>query len=151
MHLGSAVTLAHELDLHSVSHDVHNISHSEVHNPEAQARLLRRCERLKRLLFISINQLASRIGNTISKQPFQFAMRDTIHGPAISTEAGWHDFVTCWIDLTRLMRSSTELLFPAKIGKDVWFRNGHYVELLKHFRPLLQQWWDKYHPISGKT
>jgi hypothetical protein len=30
----------------------------------------------------------------------------------------------------------------------VWFRNGHYVELLKHFRPLLQQWWDKYHPIS---
>ena len=150
MILGSAIALSHELDLFSQSNN--NYAGFPATQPTVQSpdRLLNRRNRLGRLLFIYINQLASRIGFSIPKTPFHTAMNSAIAGPASTTEPEWHELITSWVDLTRLVRSSSEILFPSKAATQDCLQSGRYIELLEHFKPLLQQWWNKYRKISGK-
>jgi hypothetical protein len=81
--------------------------------------------------------------------PFHSAMHDAIHGPAQSAEPEWDDFMSYWIDLTRLLRSASEILFSSKQNSDMRFRNAQYVELRDHFLLLLRQWFEKQPDITG--
>jgi hypothetical protein len=150
MMLGSAVALSHEHDL------PHNVSGSkQTHESEnqeevTQTSLQLRTHRSIRLLFIYINQLASRVGCSISKIPFHSELRDVIYCTVESVEAGWHDIATAWIDLTRLGRSASDMLFPTGAAKNDLLHKGRYLELLSHFQNLLQQWKNKYSAISGR-
>jgi hypothetical protein len=150
MLLGSAIALGHGIDLINPISKADDSATRETHEA-AGKNYVRRRDRLRRLLFIYITQLACRVGCSISKQPFHSAMDTVIHGPDVSSEPEWHDFVTCWIDLTRLARSSSEILFPVNPADDFLFNNCRYVELRDHFCSLLLQWLDKYKAISSKV
>ena len=151
MLLGSGVALAHELDLFNESGGHDDTPSTRTVNQEAPLRVSQRCDRLKRLMFIYINQLASRIGCTVSKLPFHSMMNSAITGPATSREPQWHDLTTCWVDLTRLVRSFSEISFPSQIATDITLRNGRYIGILEHFQHLLRQWWNRYLSIAGKA
>jgi hypothetical protein len=150
MILGSAIALSHELDLFSQSNN--NYAGFPSTHPTVQStdQLQKRRDRLGRLLFIYLNQLASRIGFSVPKTPFHTTINSAIAGPASTTEPEWHELITSWVDLTRLIRSSSEILFPSKAATQECLQSGRYIELLEHFWPLLQQWWNQYRKISGK-
>jgi hypothetical protein len=151
MLLGSALTFAHGLDLYDDSKDTSTSAATENSNPHYSAfTQLRRC-RLKRLLFVYISQLASRIGCPIPKSPFHTSMSPMAPGPDLAQDRQWHDHMTSWIDLTRLVRTSSEFLFPSKSVTRELLQSGRYTEFLEHFRPLLEQWLDKYSRISSMS
>jgi hypothetical protein len=109
-----------------------------------------RTHRSIRLLFIYINQLASRVGCSISKIPFHAELREVIHCNVESVEAEWHDTATAWIDLTRLTRSASDMLFPAGAAGNDLLQKGRYLELLQYFNNLLQQWKNRFSTVSGR-
>jgi hypothetical protein len=49
-----------------------------------------------------------------------------------------------WIELTKLAKSVTDMFFPSASFARQQLHSGRYVGLLEHFRPLLNQWKDKY-------
>ncbi|KAJ6164980.1 hypothetical protein N7470_003652 [Penicillium chermesinum] len=49
-----------------------------------------------------------------------------------------------WIELTKLAQSVTDMFFPSAKFARQQLHSGRYVGLLDHFRPLLNQWKDRY-------
>lgn len=56
----------------------------------------------------------------------------------------WLTFMDSWIELTKLAKSVTDMFFPSAAFARQQLHSGRYVGLLEHFRPLLNQWKDKY-------
>jgi hypothetical protein len=151
MLLGSALTLGHGVDLYDNSTDPFANAATEQSISDYSAFMLLRRSRLKRLLFVYISQLASRIGCSIPKSPFHTTISPTAPGPDESQDRPWYDHMISWIDLTRLVRTSSEFLFPSKSVTQELLQSGRYTEVLEHFRPLLEQWLDKYSQISSMS
>ena len=145
MLLGSALALAHERNLFTENDHV-----SSIDTPSYSNLLLKeRCERLKRVLFIYINQLTSLIGCSTPKTPFHTAMQSAINGSHWTVDTHWNDFLNSWVSLIRLVRSSSDILFPSKAATQDLLRSGRYTDLLEHFQPLLQGWLDVYNKLQG--
>ena len=158
MLLGNALTLGHELDLFEPEDAA---ADTEAPNgpclPVSAAIsssnfLVLRRNRLKRLLFIYISQLASRLGCAFPKTPFHQVITACMCRPANAMlDDKWHDHIDLWIDLSRLVRSSSEFLFPSKSVTKELVRSGRYSEYLNHFRPLLRKWREQYSETSSMT
>ena len=145
MLLGSALALAHERNLFTEKDHV-----SATDTPSYSIfRLKERCERLKRVLFIYINQLTSLIGCATPKTPFHTTMQSAINGSRWTGDAHWNHFMNTWVSLIRLVRSSSDILFPSKAATQEVLRSGRYSDLLEHFQPLLQQWLSEYERMQG--
>jgi hypothetical protein len=152
MLLGNALTLSHELDIieskeePAVQPAVQ--SSSSPQNMSYSDYLVIRRNRLSRILYIYISQLASRLGCSYPKTPFHQVVASSISHPQNSPlDEQWHNHVSSWIELSRLIRSSSEFLFPSKSVTKELLRSGRYGAFLDHFRPLLDQWWKQHSEI----
>ncbi|CAG8238950.1 unnamed protein product [Penicillium salamii] len=141
MLLGCALSLAHELGIFETEE-----SSSPAEEPEWRDQMTLRWQRVQRLLYVYINQLAWRIG---CMSPIPQSLNHAILGgrkpqglsPPGST---WLTFMDSWIELTKLAKSVTDMFFPSAAFARQQLHSGRYVGLLDHFRPLLDQWKDKY-------
>ena len=141
MLLGCALSLAHELGIFETED-----SESTGEEQEWREQITLRRQRVQRLLYVYINQLAWRIG---CMSPIPQSLNHAVLGgrkprglsPPGST---WLTFMDSWIELTKLAQSVTDMFFPSAKFARQQLHSGRYVGLLEHFRPLLNQWKDKY-------
>ncbi|PWY78263.1 C6 transcription factor [Aspergillus heteromorphus CBS 117.55] len=141
MLLGSALSLAHELGIFEL--DDKKCDYSSVYEgfiSDDQIRLRR--QRVQRLLYVYINQLAWRIG-CVSLMPQ--SLNHAIAGRQTSRASNepvdeWLAFMDSWMDLTKLAKSVTDMFFPSVSFARQQLHSGRYIDLLDHFRPLLVKW-----------
>ncbi|KAJ5280671.1 hypothetical protein N7478_006043 [Penicillium angulare] len=141
MLLGCALSLSHELGIFETEE-------SDCTDDDAQWReqIALRRQRVQRLLYVYINQLAWRIG---CMSPIPQSLNHAVLGgrkPRGLSQPGstWLIFMDSWIELTKLAQSVTDMFFPSAKFARQQLHSGRYVGLLDHFRPLLNQWKDKY-------
>lgn len=152
MLLGSALSLAHELGIFEVDDKkVEQPADYEGFISEEQMRLRR--ERVQRLLYVYINQLAWRIG-CVSLMPQ--SLIHSILGRTTSTNNNgggdeWMAFMDSWMDLTKLAKSVTDMFFPTVSFARQHLHSGRYIDLLDHFRPLLVKWKEKHLQPQGES
>jgi hypothetical protein len=139
MLLGSAFSLAHELGIFEPE-DRDSVP-SKHPNPALVTHNRIRKQRVQQLLYVYINQLASRIGcMSLMPQNLNRAI-SKVHGPNLAeTKTEWTTFMDSWMDLTKLTRSVNDMLFPSASFAKQQLHSGRYIGLLDHFRPLLSQW-----------
>lgn len=149
MLLGSALTLSHELGVSEqrlLDRDIPSQPYgTDEERRHAEFLELRR-SRPRRLLYIYINQLASRLGwssmipriiSDSAEQPF-----------GSETEKQWHSVMSRWISLTRLTKTASDMLF-SPVTTDQLLRSGKYVTSLEHFGQLLQDWHTDFLTVKG--
>ncbi|THC92181.1 hypothetical protein EYZ11_008340 [Aspergillus tanneri] len=143
MLLGSALSLAHELGIFEVDDKKWSyLSGYEGAISTEQIKLRR--QRVQRLLYVYINQLAWRIGCvSLMPQSLNHAMlgRQT-HRDWSQSGDHWLVFMDSWMDLTKLAKSVTDMFFPTVSFARQQLHTGRYIDLLDHFRPLLVKWKD---------
>ncbi|KAL4804496.1 hypothetical protein BDV18DRAFT_162260 [Aspergillus unguis] len=141
MLLGAALSLSHELGIYETDDEKRDWSSAyEGVIPSDQTKLRR--QRVQRLLYVYINQLAWRIG-CVSLMPQ--SLNHAIFNRQTSRELKhyndqWLAFMDSWMDLTKLAKSVTDMLFPSADFARQQLRSGRYIDLLDHFRPLLLKW-----------
>ncbi|KAH6703103.1 C6 transcription factor [Leptodontidium sp. MPI-SDFR-AT-0119] len=149
MLLGSALTLAHELGVSDQRLQKRDIS-AESFTSDKQKRdaefVELRQNRPRRLLYIYINQLASRLGWT-SMIPRIMSDSAQQHFGS-EAEKQWHNVMSRWISLTRLMKTASDMLFSPITTKQL-LRSGNYVTSLEHFGHLLQDWLKEYTSLTA--
>ncbi|KAJ5925453.1 hypothetical protein N7454_008092 [Penicillium verhagenii] len=141
MLLGSGLSLAHELGIFETEDD-----DSTDEDPQWREQMALRRQRVQRLLYVYINQLAWRIG---CMSPIPQSLNHAVLGgrkPRGLSQPGstWLIFMDSWIELTKLAQSVTDMFFPSAKFARQQLHSGRYIGLLDHFRPLLNQWKDKY-------
>ncbi|KAJ5761224.1 hypothetical protein N7520_008380 [Penicillium odoratum] len=141
MLLGCALSLAHELGIFETEDD-----DSVEDDPEWKAQIALRRQRVQRLLYVYINQLAWRIG---CMSPIPQSLNHAVLGgrkPRGLSQPGstWLVFMDSWIELTKLAQSVTDMFFPSAKFARQQLHSGRYIGLLDHFRPLLNQWKENY-------
>ncbi|PWY91903.1 C6 transcription factor [Aspergillus sclerotioniger CBS 115572] len=141
MLLGSALSLAHELGIFEL--DDKNCDHSSVYEgliSDDQIKLRR--QRVQRLLYVYINQLAWRIGCvSLMPQSLNHAIAGRQTSRALSQPGDeWLAFMDSWMDLTKLAKSVTDTFFPTVSFARQQLHSGRYIDLLDHFRTLLIRW-----------
>lgn len=141
MLLGCALSLALELGIFETEEE----DSSDEEQAWREQMTLRR-QRVQRLLYVYINQLAWRIG---CMSPIPQSLNHAVLGgrkPRGLSQPGstWLVFMDSWIELTKLAQSVTDMFFPSAKFARQQLHSGRYVGLLDHFRPLLNQWKDKY-------
>lgn len=160
MLLGNALALAYELGVFDEIDEV--VAAPPTDAPAAEAAFRLRFSRIQKLLLVYVLQLASRLGWTsMIPRHITHAVRHKLNSQAPSpaslssgpppasahpntrweSEDELQDVIFhSWVDLTMLMKSSAELLFPSRSVTKSIMRSGKYVALLEHFRPLLREW-----------
>ncbi|KAL4769544.1 hypothetical protein BDW60DRAFT_224782 [Aspergillus nidulans var. acristatus] len=141
MLLGAALSLAHELGIYEVNEDKRSWSLAyEGYIPSDQIKLRR--QRVQRLLYVYVNQLAWRIGCvSLMPQSLNHAIlnRQTSRNLKHYNDQ-WLAFMDSWMDLTKLAKSVTDVFFPSAEFARQQLRSGRYIDMLDHFRPLLLKW-----------
>src|ERR1700743_1131072 len=141
MLLGSALTLSHEIGLFN------NVPIDSTRNQLSATN--ETCQRLKRLFFVFINNLTSRLGCQVPKTPFFHSSVLAVLDESKWTDcAEWTEWIDAWIDLTRIVRSSSEILFPDEQTTKQLLQDGRYCEMLGHFGHILDRWLEKHPRIS---
>ena len=150
MLLGSALTLAHELGVSEQRLLNRDVS-SQPYNTDDERRyaefLELRRSRPRRLLYIYINQLASRLGwSSMIPRIISDSAEQTFGS---ETEKQWYNVMSKWISLTRLMKTANDMLFSSVTAKEL-IRSGNYVTSLEHFGQLLQDWDAEHLSVKGR-
>ncbi|KAK2767068.1 hypothetical protein FQN54_006387 [Arachnomyces sp. PD_36] len=142
MLLGSGLSLSHELGVFEADGDDYPGKASGDGEASNNVHISR--QRIRRLLYVFINQHASRLG-CMSLMP-QTLNRSIVAGlpTGEAAEDEWQSFTNSWVELTRLTTSVSDMLFPSTSFTRRQLHNGRYISLLDHFRPLLTQWKEKY-------
>lgn len=143
MLLGCALSLAHELGIFEGEAD----RSAQSMNGNGRPTLFERngsyrLKRVQRLLYIYINQHASRIGcRSLMPQSLNHTVISRFWTRTPEEPADeWSTFMRSWMDLTKLVESIRDMFFPsASLAKDQ-LQSGRYIGLLDHFRQLLQRW-----------
>jgi hypothetical protein len=108
--------------------------------------------RIKRLLYLYSEQLSSRLGlRSMIPQALGhgvFTNRNNKNGNT-EDENDWHVCVTGWMELSRLVKSASDMLFPSAAFTTEILQSGRYVSLIGHFQPLLTAWHDKFGLTCG--
>ncbi|KAF3919303.1 hypothetical protein ABW21_db0200990 [Orbilia brochopaga] len=167
MLLGNSLALAYELGVFDENDDdssVRPIGGVESSHPAASKLVARpSTATVQRILVISVMHLASRLGWTSmiprhisvtvlfrGKQRSPFLQQQLQKGsqdpvdvdePPSLTATPVQDLVLqSWVELTSLMKSASELLFPSRKATKAVLQTGRYSQLLEHFQPLLSSW-----------
>ncbi|KAL6232242.1 hypothetical protein BDW75DRAFT_24616 [Aspergillus navahoensis] len=141
MLLGAALSLSHELGIYEVNEDKRSWSSAyEGCIPSDQIKLRR--QRVQRLLYVYINQLAWRIGcASLMPQSLNHAILNRQASRNLKHyNDQWLAFMDSWMDLTKLAKSVTDMFFPSADFARQQLRSGRYIDMLDHFRPLLLKW-----------
>ncbi|KAJ4391363.1 zinc finger transcriptional activator [Gnomoniopsis smithogilvyi] len=143
MLLNAAMGLAYEL---GVFDNIDELLDSEaISRPEYLEETYRlRADRIKRLILIYLSQLAGRLGWTNMvpenlrktttmqrRRPTSSAVEGTTPDDAI---------IHCWAGISNAMHIGNERLFGSRKHTTEIITTGRYVELLKEFQPMLQEW-----------
>lgn len=151
MLVGCALSLAHELSiLDDTERDLEQPQRAA--QPHQETRIEQRL-RLRRLLYLYMEQLSSRLGyRSMIPQSLSFAALKgrPSSDHAMSPGNQWQFALTGWIELTRLVKSVSDMLYPSPSFTAEILRNGRYVSLIGHFEPLLSAWKEKYFNSNGK-
>lgn len=131
MLVGLANTLAHELGVWDNANAEDSSEDSEL------ARISK--VKIRRLLYVYINQLASRIGCT-SLIPQTNPQSITYAPSEPGAEKDRQALISHWIDITKLLKTATEMFFPSKAFTRELLASGRYVMFIEHFQPLIQRW-----------
>jgi Fungal Zn(2)-Cys(6) binuclear cluster domain len=134
MLLGTAFTLAHELGVFDDEEKENNGSQTGP-KPDVNTFRMRKL-RMRKLLYVYINQLASRLG---CSSMFPQNLTQATMAPAADPDV-WQSHMSSWIELTKLSKSASELFFPSASVTRRLLGSGRYTTLLDHFVPLLEQW-----------
>lgn len=137
MMLGIALSLAHELGVYDES----QVDPSNSDNSVAK-------QRLRRLLYLNVNQLALTLGCTSFLPP---GLSNSSLSSSITTTVDafgeGEKLISLWIDLTSLLKMAKGLSFSNRSS----LRAGAYDGLLDHLQPLLSQWFHQFQsfkPVS---
>ncbi|KAF7506937.1 hypothetical protein GJ744_011068 [Endocarpon pusillum] len=148
MLLGTALTLAHELGVFDDDEKAISTAspmESKMDPGNVQMRKLR----MRKLLYVYINQLASRLG-CLSMFPQNLTQAAMATASPLTDK--WQSHMSSWIELTKLVKSASELFFPSPLVTRQLLSSGRYSSLLDHFIPLLEQWRRKHldsHDFQG--
>ncbi|RVD88260.1 uncharacterized protein DFL_002450 [Arthrobotrys flagrans] len=167
MLLGNSLALAYELGVFDENDEDNTnrpIGGVENNHPSASKLVAKpSTATVQRILVISVMHLASRLGWTSmiprhisvtvlfrGKQRSPFLQQQLQNGapepvdadePPSLTATPVQDLVLqSWVELTSLMKSASELLFPSRKATKMVLRTGRYTQLLEHFQPLLRAW-----------
>ena len=139
MMLGIASSLAHELGVY----DEYEIGQSQSDSDELAAK-----QRLRRLLYLNMNQLALTLGCTSFLPP---GVSNVATSPSAASvdDAFWEGekLIHLWIDLTSLLKMVKGFSFSGRSS----LKTGAYDGMLDHFQPLLNQWYGRFQsfvPVS---
>lgn len=136
MLLGTALTLAHELGVFDEDdEEVHHRRSPKGSQQETNSFETRK-HRLRKLLYVYINQLALRLGCTTTFPKDS----NLVKMVASATSDEWQAHMSSWIELTKLVKSASEFFFPSPSVTRQLLNTGRYRTLLDHFVPLLEQW-----------
>lgn len=144
MLLGCGLSLAHELGIFEQEESTKRPSlHEEVLEAKRKAA---RNSRARKLLYVFVEQLASRIGCTsmIPQSLSHTVLGRSFAGEVFPGANHSEAFVSSWIELTKLVKSASDMLFPSTSFTKQLLRSGRYIGLLEHFQPLLSQWRGRY-------
>lgn len=143
MLVGAANSLAHELGIFG---DWDSLASNE--SSTKTAGEMRRL-RARMLLYVYINQLAARLGCTTLVP--ENAVMDKSMLPAMTVpDQQWYSFMTCWMEITALMETATDMFFPSAVFTRQLLLSGRYKGLVNHFQPLLSQWNEKSNKLEGE-
>ena len=151
MLVGCAVSLAHELGVFD-GHDSEH-SHTQPEHVPGERRRNEQRVRLRRLLYVYIEQLSLRLGcRSITPQSLNHAITDRRASATTSTDHSvyWQTFIDAWIELTKLVKSASDTLFPSPSLTASLLNSGRYVNMIEHFQPLLSAWRDRNLSVSSK-
>lgn len=162
MLLNAAMGLAYEL---GVFDNIDELLDSEaISRPEYEEESYRlRADRIKRLILIYLSQLAGRLGWTnmvpetlrktttmARRRPISSAVEGTTPGTSISSLSAPFNYIPnlelddaiihCWAGISNAMHTGNERLFGSRKHTTEIITTGKYVELLKEFQPMLQDW-----------
>lgn len=147
MLVGLGVTLAHELGVFD-SAESNSYDSRGVNSNEAQSRI-------RRLLFVYAAQLSMRLGcsNVFPNGTHQDITFVPEQHPSIERQViqDRELLVMKWIQITKLMATAYETLFANKTVTKQMIRGPRYINLLEHFRPLLNRWYDDFLKMSCPT
>lgn len=154
MLLGNALSLAHELGIFD-DEKVSSIRTNEGTQPtniNSTERTAYRCGRVRKLLYVYTEQLTSRLGCTAM---FPQNVNLFISGQASKwdkTKDGerWQSIMSAWIELTKLVKSVSDMLFPSPTFTTQILSSGRYIGLLEHFQPLLKSWHSRHLESNSK-
>lgn len=130
MLLGCAQSLAHELGLYDFSNSGYQPT-SQLQPPIQRSRRLR----VAKLLFIFTEQLSSRLGCT-SLVPSTLGRALREH-PSDTPDSA---FMSAWVELTNLLRTIRDVLFPSTSGVQELLLSIRYINIIKHFQEQLATW-----------
>ena len=151
MLMGCALSLAHELGLFE-ENGTEKTQETDIQIPIDYLALRR--IRARKLLYVFIEQLSSRLGCTsMIPQSLNHVLMAKIPSTSFTRAAEqWQSFMSAWIELTKLIKSVSDMLFPSASFTRQILRSGRYIGLLEHFQPLLNQWRARHlDPCSGYT
>lgn len=163
MLLNAAMGLSYEL---GVFDNIDELLDSEaISRPEYLEETYRlRADRIKRLILIYLSQLAGRLGWTNMvpeslrktttmqrRRPTSSAIEGTTPGTTVSSVSAPFNYIPnlelddaiihCWAGISNAMHIGNERLFGSRKHTTEIITTGRYVELLKEFQPMLQDWW----------
>jgi hypothetical protein len=97
--------------------------------------------RVRMLLYVYVNQLATRIGCTtlLSENITQSVLDKSSLPQMTESEKRWHAFMTSWVGMTKLMETISDMFFPSAAITRQLLLSGRYKSLLRHFQPILEQ------------
>ncbi|GME39304.1 hypothetical protein GTA08_BOTSDO00187 [Neofusicoccum parvum] len=144
MLLGCGLSLAHELGI--FEQDEGNKKGAPCEDRLEARRKAARNSRARKLLYVFVEQLASRIGCTsmIPQSLSHTVLGRSFAGEVFPGANHSEAFVSAWIELTKLVKSASDMLFPSASFTRQLLRTGRYIGLLEHFQPLLSQWRGRY-------
>ncbi|EKG11279.1 hypothetical protein MPH_11624 [Macrophomina phaseolina MS6] len=144
MLLGCGLSLAHELGV--FDHDESSKKDVPYEDRLEAKRKAARNSRARKLLYVFVEQLASRIGCTsmIPQSLSHTVLGRSFAGEVFPGANHSEAFVSAWIELTKLVKSASDMLFPSASFTRQLLRSGRYIGLLEHFQPLLAQWRGRY-------
>lgn len=132
MLLGCAQTLAHELGVCDASGSNNDINSNNITDSASQSD---RHLRISKMLFIFVEQLSFRLGcpSTVPSSLTRCATEPC-------TDSRQSAFLIGWVELTNLLRTVSDVLFPSGMTIRQLLASSRYVNVIKHFQQQLLSW-----------
>ncbi|RYP41642.1 hypothetical protein DL767_000847 [Monosporascus sp. MG133] len=142
MVLGCAMSLAIEIGIFDQAGDV-----GDAIVGDYDQRVRSRRISLAKLLYFYQEQLSSRLGRNPLMSPNVSHIITLTKTPNIVLKKSgedWNAFVTAWTELTKLVRSISDMLFSSPAVTRHLLQSGRYITMIEHFRPLLSSWEERH-------
>jgi hypothetical protein len=110
--------------------------------------------RVKRLLYLYAEQLSSRLGlRSMIPQALSHGIFSSRGNAMVdpNDDPSWHACVSGWMELSKLVKSASDMLFPSPAFTTEILQSGRYVSLIGHFKPLLSSWFEKFGSACGMS